>query len=1478
MKQINKLKLQVLLLICGLIASVSSFASHIAGMDLTYKYVSGNTYEVTAVFYRDCQGIAVNLQETLTVKSALGGVNLQFVMDQLTGTGKVISTPCNGQLTTCDGGTQPGIQKWEYKTTITLPSKQSDWILSVGNCCRNAAISTVPNADTFGTGVAATLDNLNVVSNSSPSFTNNPFALVCVNQNLTYNHGVLDIDGDSLVYSLVNPQSETGTPIAYSSPYSYLNPISSSTPVTINSKTGDVNMTPNTLQVTIMAVQVKEYRKGKFIGSVIRDMEIWVVNCGTNDIPTASGINGTASYSMTACANQQICFDIFSNDLDVGQVITMTWNNGIPAATFTKTTANLPKGTFCWTPTSADVSATPRSFTVTVRDNACPNNAVQIFSYNITVTGLAATTTSVNAACSGSSTGSANVAPTGGTAPYTYIWSNGSTAKTAANLVAGTYTVTVNDAGNCSVTKTFSITQPTAAVLTATTTDANCFGAANGSIAATLTGGSTPYTYIWSNGKTTATNSAVAAGTYSLTVTDANGCSTSKTFSVAQPTTITLTGVSTDAKCDGSSTGAVTLTATGGTGAFTYAWSTAATSKDLSNAAAGSYTVTVKDANACSATKTFAINQPTAIALTAVSTDTKCNGSNTGAINLTAAGGTGVFTYTWSNAASTEDLSNLSAGTYTVTVKDANGCSSTKSITVNQPTTLALTTVSSTAEVCGGSKNGMVDISVTGGSPSFTYAWSTGATSQDLSNVGAGTYSVLVTDANGCSATRSATILSNVITPPVVTSINGKNTLCIGAGDSIKLSAGTGYSTYAWSNSKTSSSINVTSSGAYSVTVTNALGCSASGSFKVKDSVCCAYSISMDTINCSGNTFCVKLKAVVTVTNGIIGMNYCLAYDPNIMTPTGNATPGKVVTGNLTNASDAQTVLNTTIPGQVHTSIYFNSNVPAGTFWKGTGDVVCIEFKLKAGVVAGVYPMSACEVEEGYGTTNISRCASNGSVSVIVNNTVTGKIVYWNYDLVHNSTERPVIYDITNPSKYLVTKIFAGSTIVNPNTTGNFAWNYTNGGMVTIDHDIKGKYGDAAINCQDVFLHINGADAYYAALISTFNKNNVIAGSSNWIPSSFQMIAADVNMDDKVRSNDQTLIMARSVRSICEYPQTWNYTAGTLANPAPPLNGPVSKDWRFFDSGRLYDATNAAYSEFQVDPAYPVVSTSKATKGYWRDNVPNVPFTLPVTYDDTTKQCPVLNPMLYYGVMLGDVNGTWNSANAVSSQLKVAQTQTAEMVFKLQSGGTPNKFVIAVSMKNANSMVNSFDFKMDYNQSKLKVKNVTLSPLGNLKQMQMAWNNYDSSEVYLSSYTLVGLDSNATDPVYYVEVESNTNDIQVSDIDSITALINGEPVNAVLENESITTAVNTTEVLNGAVRVYPNPSTGELNYAIDVVGGKVVTVSIVDVIGQSVYNEEFNNVKTPIAKSLDLNAASKGVYFLNINADGVKTTKKIVIY
>ena len=285
-------------------------------------------------------------------------------------------------------------------------------------------------------------------------------------------------------------------------------------------------------------------------------------------------------------------------------------------------------------------------------------------------------------------------------------------------------------------------------------TNISC-GIGTGAINLTASNGTSPYTYNWGGGVTTEDRSGLATGTYTVTVTDANGCTATISPTVTQTTAATLTTSVTNISCFGG-TGAINLTATGGS-PFTYNWGGGVTTEDRTGLAAGIYTVTVTNAQGCTSTTSATVTTPSVLALSATATNANCIGSSTGAINLTVAGGTSPYTYNWGGGVTTEDRSSIAAGIYTVTVTDVNGCTAILSNTITQPTALNLSTVI-TQVTCVGGSDGAIDLTVTGSTAPYTYNWGGGITTQDRSGLGAGTYSVIVTDANGCTANTSATL------------------------------------------------------------------------------------------------------------------------------------------------------------------------------------------------------------------------------------------------------------------------------------------------------------------------------------------------------------------------------------------------------------------------------------------------------------------------------------------------------------------------------------------------------------------------------------------------------------------------------------------------------------------------------------------------------------------------------------------------
>ena len=277
------------------------------------------------------------------------------------------------------------------------------------------------------------------------------------------------------------------------------------------------------------------------------------------------------------------------------------------------------------------------------------------------------------------------------------------------------------------------------------TTFAACDNASNGSITIVGDSGVAPYTAAWNNGLSGLNISGLAAGSYSVVLTDSQGCFANSTFVVDAATPIEITG-SANVAC-ASTSGSITVNASMGTAPYTATWSNGATGMSVNNLSAGSYTVVVTDNEGCSSDSTFVVNGATPLTTTSTVTDVTCNGLNDGAVDVTITTGTPTYTYQWDNGATTEDIMDLTAGTYRLTVIDGDGCKTYASYTVIEPEVLDATLITVDPN---SSALGSIDLNVNGGTPSYTYAWNTGETTEDISGLTAGYYEVTVTDANGC--------------------------------------------------------------------------------------------------------------------------------------------------------------------------------------------------------------------------------------------------------------------------------------------------------------------------------------------------------------------------------------------------------------------------------------------------------------------------------------------------------------------------------------------------------------------------------------------------------------------------------------------------------------------------------------------------------------------------------------------------------
>lgn len=434
---------------------------------------------------------------------------------------------------------------------------------------------------------------------------------------------------------------------------------------------------------------------------------------------------------------------------------------------------------------------------------------------------LSSFTTNVN--CFGGSSGAIDIAVTGGVSPYTYSWSGGSlpigvNTQDINGVTSGTYNVLVTDAKGCQMPLSFTVSQPAQAVnASAIVSNVSCFSGSNGSIDVSVWGGTSPYTYSWDNLQLTQDLNNLSSGTYTQTITDSKGCTKVNTYNITQPSQLSGTISSVNVNCFGTSTGSVSYSASGGTPAYSYSWQNGSTlfsanSPTLSNVVAGTYTVNVTDSKGCAISGTVVVSQPPLLAGSAVVTDVKCYGESTGSIALAVNGGTSIvgpnpYLYNWVNSfgitvSTSQNLTAMPAGIYTVTVTDAMGCSFSITKEILQPLAPLASSFVVTNVLCFGNATGSIDLSVTGGTVPYSYTWPLGLTTQDINTLIAGTYPYVITDANLCQTSGTA-IITQPAQPLAVTNVI-TNVNCYGESNGsidLAVSGGTSPYTYTWENS-----------------------------------------------------------------------------------------------------------------------------------------------------------------------------------------------------------------------------------------------------------------------------------------------------------------------------------------------------------------------------------------------------------------------------------------------------------------------------------------------------------------------------------------------------------------------------------------------------------------------------------------------------------------------------------------------------
>lgn len=515
---------------------------------------------------------------------------------------------------------------------------------------------------------------------------------------------------------------------------------------------------------------------------------------------------GTALYNQSLTYVQPDCYgETGSLALSVIGTSSFVWENS--NTTLTERTS-LSAGNYAITITN---STCQRSFATTIATKS-----------QITVS-----ETIDNLACNGDNSGRISLAVSGGTSPYSYTWNNDTETATIENLAANNYSCTVSDRNSCSVTNSYTVSQPEILSAQANPTDITCYGANNGAISLTVTGGTQQYTYHWNDNNEETNRTNLSVGSYSVTITDNHNCSTTATASISQPTALNVNVNATNISCYGRNDGAVSISVSGGTEPYDYQWNGQTAEANPTNLSAGNYSLVVTDANTCTATFSATITEPDELVAIPNITPITCAGADDAVLSASATGGTGTYAqYFWFLAENPNSpvcvqpqYQNVAAGNYLLVVKDSHNCTDTVPVVVEDAVAHNFEMTVTDAQCNGGT--GSIAITVDGGNGTgFSFAWSGNVSSTNsATSLPAGHYTITTTDNNNCE-----TILDTAVNEPEMPFIGAWSDIVLCEGQSYTINVGN-YSSFQWSNGETTQTITVSEANDYSVTVTDNQGC-----------------------------------------------------------------------------------------------------------------------------------------------------------------------------------------------------------------------------------------------------------------------------------------------------------------------------------------------------------------------------------------------------------------------------------------------------------------------------------------------------------------------------------------------------------------------------------------------------------------------------------------------------------------------------
>ncbi len=655
--------------------------------------------------------------------------------------------------------------------------------------------------------------------------------------------------------------------------------------------------------------------------------------------------------------------------------------------------------------------------------------------------------------CYNGSDGAVSVSASGGTGPYTYSI-DGVTFQNSPDftgLSAGTYTITAESATGCQAQVDATIEEPLPISFTlVSAVDASCAGGADGTITVAVVNGFPTYTYLWSaNNQTTNPASGLAAGTYTVTVTDDDGCTADTSYSVGEPPAISVSvTASTPTLCFGGSDGTANASALGGSSPYNYIWDNTETGDFAQFLDAGNHVVTVTDDNGCSATDDVTITEPTELTGTITAqTEPACFGGSNGSATVTAAGGTGPYMYLWSNGETDATAVLLGANSYSITVTDNNNCTAVTSVTITQPAQLTAVINPFSDISCYGGTDGFATVTAWGGTPGYTYLWPDGQTTTTASNLVADFYIVTVNDANGCVATGSITLVE----PDTIIAAMQTFTMvsCNGGSDATATVTAQGETNtffYAWSNGQTNATATGLAAGNYTVTISDGNGCAVQLTHTViEPDVLTATIVDSENVLCFGGS---DGEATVQPLGGFPPYSYSWSSGGN------QATDNNLVAGNNTvSVIDINgCIANASVVLTEPTQLFIGASMPA---------TICLgsNITINANAIGGVQPYSFTWNNGFVGNSQTVGPNQNTNYYVTVrdaNNCVAGP------DTVQVLVRAPISVTIT-PS-FEICEGESGSLQANAiGGDSNFSYLWDNGlgtspGIITVTPDTTTTY------------------------------------------------------------------------------------------------------------------------------------------------------------------------------------------------------------------------------------------------------------------------------------------------------------------------------------------------------------------------------------------------------------------------------------